>query len=150
LAAVLRRKSLRSNHRHPSGLLSQPSTVPFTGMTPSQQKWADALGGFSAALRDAGAYLQHQPEAAGNVAAFETQRQRLRDAIGQTNYNTLLLGMVPKPAPAPVQLFPNGLPPAAAAWLLLQRMQQNRITPALGPIQAGEQDGNPAQTTNAT
>src|SRR5579863_7374956 len=126
------------------GTQPQPSGG-LTGVTPMQQKWMDAIGGFAAALKDAGAYLQHQPEAAGNVANFNAQRQqRLQDEIGPLNYNNLLLQMIAKPAPAAGPVFPNGLPPGVAAWLLLQQLQQGKGAPVSGQIQAPEQAGNPA------
>ena len=108
----------------PQGGLLDPG-----GPAPGQQKWINALNGISAALKDAGAYYMRQPEAASNLAVFNQQRQqRLQDQIGPLNYNNMLLGMAAKPATVPAQLFPNGLPPAAAAWLLLQRLQQHANT----------------------
>ena len=121
------------------GPLTPPQIAdPLTGMTPSQQKWSDALGGLGAALRDAGAYLQHRPEAANNVADFTSQQHRqLQDAIGQTNYNNMLLGLIARSAPGLGKLFSAGLPPAAAAWLLLQRAQEPRTaTPGEAPSAA--------------
>ena len=60
-----------------SGLLSPAAA---TGIAPGQQKWLDALGAVSAGLKDAGAWLQHNPAAAGNVAAFARQRAGLQPA----------------------------------------------------------------------
>ena len=72
----------------PAALLPQQQS-------PSQQKWMDALGGFSAALKDAGAYLQHRPEAAGNVTAFDAARQKqMQNATSRANYNRVLLGLL--------------------------------------------------------
>ena len=48
-----------------SGLLA-----PQPAISPAQQKWMDALGVISAGLSDAGAWLQHQPQAAYHVAAL--------------------------------------------------------------------------------
>jgi hypothetical protein len=56
------------------GLLAPPQPAD----SPAQQTWMDALGVISAGLRDAGAYLQHQPQAADNVAAFARQRSGLQ------------------------------------------------------------------------
>ena len=94
----------------PSGLLSPAAT----GTAPGQQKWLDALSAVSAGLKDAGAYLQHDPAAAGNVAAFARQRAGLQ--------------------------APNGaladLSPAVLAALLLHAAQQKPAAAAL-PVQTG-------------
>jgi hypothetical protein len=87
-------------------LLRQPQ--PVSGLlAPPQQKWMDALGVISAGLRDAGAYLQHQPQAANNVAAYSRQHGGLQtpNAIASTL---------------------AGLPPMITAALLLHAAQQNR------------------------
>ena len=70
---------------NPAPLLGQPQ--PVSGLlAPPQRKWMDALGVISAGLRDAGAYLQHQPQAADNVAAFARQHGTLQtpNAIAST------------------------------------------------------------------
>jgi hypothetical protein len=138
------------------GLLSPQPTPQQPGLlypgapSPEQQKWMDALGGFAASLKDAGAYLQHQPEAANNVAAFNDQRRkRLQDVIGPMNYNNMLLGMFARPAPVPVQLFPNGLPPAAAAWFVLQQLQQNANPAARNQMPTLQGSGTSAQPAPA-
>ena len=72
-------------------------------LAPPQQNWMDALRVISAGLRDAGAYMQHQPQAADNVAALARQ------------HSSSMLA---------------GLPPMITAALLLHAAQQRRIPPA--------------------
>jgi hypothetical protein len=86
-----------------SGLLAPPQPA----ANPAQQKWMDALGVISAGLRDAGAYLQHQPQAAGNVAAFVRQRGGLQ-------------------TPGAISPTLAGLPPMITAALLLNAAHQTR------------------------
>jgi hypothetical protein len=92
-----------------------PAAVdPFTGMTPSQQKWQDAIMGMSAALKDAGAYLQHQPEAANNVAAFNQERQtRTQNNATYAGLQQALLGA----AAPPGQMFANPPNPATRSFM---------------------------------
>jgi hypothetical protein len=68
-------------------------------LAPPQQNWMDALRVISAGLRDAGAYIQHQPQAADNVAALARQ------------HSASVLA---------------GLPPMITAALLLHAAQQRR------------------------
>ena len=88
------------------GLLdfSQPLLgQPVSGLlAPPQQNWMDALRVISAGLRDAGAYMQHQPQAADNVAALARQ------------HSSSMLA---------------GLPPMITAALLLHAAQQRRTPP---------------------
>lgn len=80
------------------GLLD-PQTVPSGLLSPgapgsSAQKWANALAVMSAGLKDAGAYLQHDPAAAGNVAALAAGRQnQARNAVDPASYLNLLAGL---------------------------------------------------------
>lgn len=103
----------------PSGLLSP---VPAAGTAPGQQKWLDALAAVSAGLKDAGAYLQHNPAAAGNVVAFARQRAGLQPLDS-----------------APSVL--GGLSPAVLAALLLHAAQQKAPvgTNLTAPTQTGGQ-----------
>jgi len=120
----------------PSGLLSP---VAATGIPSGQQKWLDALSAVSAGLKDAGAYLQHNPAAAGNVAAFARQRAGLQ----------------------PINAVPSvlaNLSPNVLAALLLHAAQQNAAVGAnaTAPNQTGSQSGvaatalGPAQPANQT
>lgn len=102
----------------PPGLFSPG---PVTAMAPGQQKWLDALAAVSAGLKDAGAYLQHNPAAAGNVAAFVRQRAGLQSANG-------------------VPSMPSNLSPAVLAALLLHAAQQNPAIVAQ-PSQTSSQPG---------
>lgn len=97
------------------GLLDSQTTQPglLSSGTPGSQaqKWANALAVMSAGLKDAGAWLQHDPAAAGNVAALARQRAGLQPANG-----------VPSAIAA--------LPPNVLAALLLHAAQQKA---AVGP-----------------
>ena len=99
------------------------------------------------------------PELAGKLNAFAIERgftaDELRPSDGpahrqthsrriQANYNNLLLGMIPKPQASPVQLFPYGLPPATATWLLFQRLRNN------GSAAAQNQPAAPLEASKVT
>lgn len=98
------------------GLLSPPAAA-----NPGTQKWANALAVMSAGLRDAGAYLQHDPAAAGNVAALAAARQRqAQNAADPAGYLNLLAGLArlagaTRPMNAPGVPLPIGAPPAPLA-----------------------------------
>lgn len=113
----------------PSGLLSPPPGA----ASPEAQKWADALSVVSAALKDAGAYMQHNPAAAGNVAAVVRQRAGLQPANAATS-----------------QLI--GLPPTILTALLLHAAQQNPNAGAAGAPMLSQQQApqNPPQLPNQT
>lgn len=110
------------------GLLDSQTTQPgllSSGAPGSQaQKWANALAVMSAGLKDAGAYLQHDPAAAGNVAALARQRAGLQPA----NATPSLLA---------------ALSPAVVAALLLHAAQQKAaVDPGMAtPNQTGSQPG---------
>ncbi|HEX5278681.1 MAG TPA: hypothetical protein VFW28_01255 [Micropepsaceae bacterium] len=97
----------------PADLLSPAAADPA-------QKWANALAVMSAGLKDAGAYLQHDPGAAGNVAALAAARQRrAQNAVDPANYLNLLAALArlsgaSRPMNVPGVPLPNGAPPAAA------------------------------------
>jgi len=99
-----------------SGLLAPPQ------VSPAQQKWMEALGVISAGLRDAGAYLQHQPQAADNVAALARQRS------GLPNPNASIL---------------SRLPPMVTAALLLNAARQRQAPQpaAMAPQASGTAPG---------
>ena len=121
------------------GLLDSQTTqpgLPSSGAPGSQaQKWANALAVMSAGLKDAGAYLQHDPAAAGNVTALARQRAGLQPA----NATPSLLA---------------ALSPAVVAALLLHAAQQKAaVDPGMAtPNQTGSQPGSaqtPAQNAPA-
>lgn len=94
------------------------------------QKWANALAAMSAGLKDAGAYLQHDPAAAGNVAALAAARQRqAQNAADPVSYLNLLAALsrlagAARPVSAPGTPLPIGPMPAAAP-------SQNALAPVL-------------------
>lgn len=110
------------------------------------QKWANALAVMSAGLKDAGAYLQHDPAAAGNVAALVAARKRqAQNAADPASYLTLLAGLArlagaARPVNVPGVPLPIGAPPAA---LPLQNAPA-QMAPAAAPQQA-----NPISSTQA-
>lgn len=120
------------------GLLDSQTTQPglLSSGTPGSQaqKWANALAVMSAGLKDAGAWLQHDPAAAGNVAALARQHAGLQPANG-----------VPSALAA--------LPPTVLAALLLHAAQQkaavgsNVTTPNTtgGPTGAAPPQNAPGQ-----
>jgi hypothetical protein len=88
--------------------------------SPAQQNWINALGALSASLKDAGAFMQHQPEAANNVANFLRQRSA--------------------PQASPVQAMLAQLPPHVLVPLILSAAQYSRpASPAVltPPAQTG-------------
>jgi hypothetical protein len=145
-----------------SGSQTQPQSLlgpgeggdPANAVTTHQPDWAGALSAISAALRDAGAYMQHQPEAAKNLAAFNATRQKqIQDANSQTNYNRMLLGLLGSTQPPPQSV---GLPsllgnlPAQIALPLILMHAQNPPRPdqaippaAVPPSPAAESTANP-------
>jgi hypothetical protein len=144
-----------------------PSVDPSSGATANQQKWMDAISGISAALRDAGAYMQHQPEAAGNVAAFINQRQQrmkqqaISDALttgvlgtpapdgqmfatppnpatGLNGFSDSTGGLLPPAQADQMRQFIKGMPPEIATPFLLQ-LAQKQLEPQ-APIKVGQGD----------
>lgn len=119
------------------GLLDSQTTQPglLSSGTPGSQaqKWANALAVMSAGLKDAGAWLQHDPAAAGNVAALARQHAGLQPANG-----------VPSALAA--------LPPTVLAALLLHVAQRKAAVDPGIANQTGSQPGagqTPAQNAPA-
>ena len=120
-----------------TGLLSPSAADPA-------RKWASALAVMSAGLKDAGAYLQHDPAAAGNVAALAAARQgRAQNAADPAGYMNLLAGLArlagaAQPMNVPGVPLPMGAPRAA---LPLQNARGQVLQPS------GPQPPNPISPT---
>ena len=104
-----------------SGLLT-----PQPALSPAQQNWMSALGVISAGLRDAGAYVQHQPQAANNVAVLARQRSGL-----QTPGASMLARLPPMITTA---LLLNAARQTQAPQIAAMAPQISGAAPATGPI----------------
>jgi hypothetical protein len=110
-----------------------PSPVAAQPATASQaQKWANALAMLSAGMKDAGAYLQHDPAAAGNVAALAAARHRqAQNAADPASYLNLLAGLARLAGAARTVNAPGvPLPIGAPAVTPLQNAPGQTLQPA--------------------
>lgn len=104
------------------------------------QKWANALAVMSAGLKDAGAYLQHDPAAAGNVAALAAARQRqAQNAVDPVSYMNLLASLArlagaARPVNVPGAPLPIGPMPGAAPLQNAPAPQQPNPVPSAQPM----------------
>jgi len=133
---------------------SQPQPQSLLGdPAPHQANWADALGAISAALKDAGAYMLHQPEAAKNLTAFNAARQKqMQNAANQVNYNRVLLGLLssaqPSPQSAGLPSLLGNLPPQIALPLILLHAQNSARPNQAIPPAAPQPQAPAAPATN--
>ncbi len=102
-----------------SGVLAPPQA----SVRPPQQNWLTALGALSAAMKDAGAFLQHQPQAATNVANF------LRQQNGAPPASPTL----------------SGLPPNILAAALLNAARRRAAQMPTGPVAPQPVNNPPAE-----
>lgn len=104
---------------------SAPLLAPQPPALSPQQNWMNALGVISAGLRDAGAYLQHQPQAANNVAALARRQSGL-----ETPGASMLARLPP--------MITTALLLNAARQTQAPQRQNSAVSQPVGPLPSGQ------------